>query len=481
MCVAGDIAALTKLGTAETGDTVSAASDPLLLSCWNLPDPLLPVAVVARSRADEDALGRSLTRLVAADPTLRLERNPETHQTVLWCMGEAHADVVLSRLRASGAEVDTEPVKVPLRATIRSAARVTGRHVKQSGGHGQYAVCHVEFEPLPRGSGFEFVSRVVGGAVPTQFIPSVEKGIRTQLERGLTEEHHPVVDVRAILVDGKAHSVDSSDAAFQTAGAVALREAGQACGTVLLEPLDEVAVTIPDDHLGAVLGDLSGRRGRVLGTDVARPGADGGARRGAVHGAAALRGRPAGDDVGDGVVHAPAGALRGWRPRRSPPALGGSRHAQRAQPRGRARGQEHDDDERRPPPGRERADGDSGGAGPAREPAAVEQGGRRHERDEQGGGTEVDVAVHAVGQAQPAAQGEAGEAQQVGAAGQGEQCGPGHRPAPGDGVPDAGRAGGRPAASRPSSPTSTGSPGGSTVAASRASTAAARPTRRASR
>ena len=244
-CVAGDIAALTKLGSAETGDTVSAASDPLLLSCWNLPDPLLPVAVVARSRADEDALGRSLTRLVAADPTLRLERNPETHQTVLWCMGEAHADVVLSRLRASGAEVDTEPVKVPLRATIRSAARVTGRHVKQSGGHGQYAVCHVEFEPLPRGSGFEFVSQVVGGSVPTQFIPSVEKGIRTQLERGLTDEHHPVVDVRAILVDGKAHSVDSSDAAFQTAGALALREAGQACGTVLLEPLDEVAVTHP--------------------------------------------------------------------------------------------------------------------------------------------------------------------------------------------------------------------------------------------
>jgi elongation factor G len=272
VCVAGDIAALTKLGTAETGDTVSAASDPLLLSCWNLPDPLLPVAVVARSRADEDALGRSLTRLVAADPTLRLERNPETHQTVLWCMGEAHADVVLSRLRASGAEVDTEPVKVPLRATIRNPARVTGRHVKQSGGHGQYAVCHVEFEPLPRGSGFEFVSHVVGGAVPTQFIPSVEKGIRTQLERGLTDEHHPVVDVRATLVDGKAHSVDSSDAAFQTAGALALREAGQTCGTVLLEPLDEVAVTIPDDHLGSVLGDLSGRRGRVLGTDVAGPG-----------------------------------------------------------------------------------------------------------------------------------------------------------------------------------------------------------------
>jgi len=271
-CGAGDICALTKLGSAETGDTVSAADDPLLLECWNLPEPLLPVAITAHTRGDEDALVKTLAKIVAADPTLRLDRNQETHQTVLWCMGEAHADVVLSRLRAGGAEVDTEPVQVAMRETIAKPARVTGRHVKQSGGHGQYAVCHVEFEPLPRGEGFVFESKVVGGSVPTQYIPSVEKGLRAQLERGLSDAKHPAVDLKATLVDGKAHSVDSSDAAFQTAGALALREAAAACGVVLLEPIDEIEVRIPDDYLGAVLGDLSGRRGRVLGTEVAGPG-----------------------------------------------------------------------------------------------------------------------------------------------------------------------------------------------------------------
>ncbi|HEX2262414.1 MAG TPA: elongation factor G-like protein EF-G2 [Pseudonocardiaceae bacterium] len=271
-CVAGDLCAVTKVVSAETGDTLSAPSNPLLVTPWTMPEPLLPVAVVGRSRSDEDALARGLGRLVAADPTLRLERNAETHQMVLWCMGEAHADVVLSRLRAGGADVDTEPVVVPLRETFGGPTKGHGRHVKQSGGHGQYAVCDIEVEPLPRGSGFEFVDKVVGGAVPHQFIPSVEKGVRTQMERGLGSSGFPLVDIRVTLVDGKAHSVDSSDAAFQMAGALALKDAAEKGSIVTLEPLDEVEVRMPEEHLGTVLGDLSGRRGRVLGTETGESG-----------------------------------------------------------------------------------------------------------------------------------------------------------------------------------------------------------------
>ncbi|GAA1817142.1 elongation factor G-like protein EF-G2 [Luedemannella flava] len=266
VCVAGDICAITKSGTAETGDTISRKDHPLLIEPWDMPEPLLPVAVVAKTRSDEDALAKNLGRLVAGDPTLRLERNPETHQLVLWCMGEAHADVLLDRLRAGGVELDTEPVKVALRETFAGGSKGHGRHVKQSGGHGQYAVCDIEVEPLPRGSGFQFVDKVVGGAVPNNYIPSVEKGVRAQMERGLVAGHQ-VVDIRVTLFDGKAHSVDSSDAAFQTAGSLALREAAEKAQVQLLEPVDEVEIRVPDQFVGAIMSDLAGRRGRVLGTE----------------------------------------------------------------------------------------------------------------------------------------------------------------------------------------------------------------------
>ncbi len=265
--VAGDICAIGRLSRAETGDTLSSKEQPLVLKPWSMPEPLLPIAIQARAKPDEDKLSQGLQRLAAEDPTLRIEHNQETHQIVLWCMGEAHADVALDRLsNRYGATVDQIELRVPLRETFANSAKGHGRHVKQSGGHGQYAVCDIEVQPLPEGSGFEFVDKVVGGAVPRQFIPSVEKGVRAQMEKGVSAGY-PVVDNRVTLTDGNAHSVDSSDIAFQTAGALALREAADAARISLLEPVDEIAVMVPDDLVGTVMSDLSGRRGRVLGSE----------------------------------------------------------------------------------------------------------------------------------------------------------------------------------------------------------------------
>ncbi|HEX4788066.1 MAG TPA: elongation factor G-like protein EF-G2 [Actinospica sp.] len=267
--VAGDLVAVAKLAHAETGDTLSSKDDPALMEPWVMPEPLLPVAVAAKAKSDEDKLAQALSRLVAEDPTLRLEINPETHQLVLWCLGEAHRDVLLDRLATRyGVAVETVSHRVSLRETFAAAARGRGRHVKQSGGHGQYAICEIEVEPLPNGSGFVFVDKVVGGSVPRQFIPSVEKGVRAQMERGVLAGY-PVVDLRVTLVDGKAHSVDSSDMAFQTAGALALKDAAAQAKPALLEPVEAVEITLSDEFVGAVLGDLSGRRGRVLGTEPA--------------------------------------------------------------------------------------------------------------------------------------------------------------------------------------------------------------------
>ncbi|MEU1127333.1 elongation factor G-like protein EF-G2 [Streptomyces sp. NPDC005899] len=268
-CVAGDLACVSKLGGAQTGDTLSDPDEPLLMEPWAMSDPLLPLAVRAHGKADEEKLSQGLARLVAEDPTMRLEQNQDTHQVVLWCTGEAHAEVALERLRSRyGVRVDAVPHRVPLRETFASRTLGRGRHVKQSGGHGQYAVCDIEVEPLPPGSGVEFVDKVVGGSVPRQFVPSVEKGVRTQAARGVAAGH-PLVDVRVTLLDGKSHAVDSSDAAFQTAGALALREAAAGTRIELLEPVDDVRVLVPDDYVGAVMGDLAGRRGRVVGTEQA--------------------------------------------------------------------------------------------------------------------------------------------------------------------------------------------------------------------
>ncbi|MFJ4965550.1 elongation factor G-like protein EF-G2 [Streptomyces sp. NPDC088729] len=266
-CGAGGLVSVARLGEAETGDTLSCGGDPLLIEPWRAPEPLFPLALRAHGAADEDKLSQALARLVAEDPTLRLEQNPDTGQVVLWCLGEAHQEVARERLREGyGVRIDAEPHRFALRETFGERATGHGRHVKQSGGHGQFAICEIEVEPLPPGSGVEFADRVVGGSVPRPFVASVEKGVRAQAARGVAAGY-PLVDVRVTLLDGKAHAVDSSDAAFQAAGALALRDAAGTAAIRLLEPVCAVSVLVPDDDVGPVMSDLSGRRGRVVGTE----------------------------------------------------------------------------------------------------------------------------------------------------------------------------------------------------------------------
>jgi elongation factor G len=267
--IAGELVLMSKLTAAETSDTLSSKARPALVEPWLLPEPLLPIAVHAATRNEEEKLVSALQRLVAEDVTMRLEQNAETHQMVLWTMGPAHVDKLLTALRENWrVGVEVEPVRTSLRETFLRPTSVHGRLVKQSGGHGQYAVCHLEIEPLERGAGFEFAEKVVGGAVPRQFIPSVEKGIRTQLQKGVLAGY-PMVDVKVTLVDGKAHSVDSSDMAFQTAAASGLRDAANESTVALLEPIDAVDITVAEDSVGSVLADLRGRRGQVHGTETA--------------------------------------------------------------------------------------------------------------------------------------------------------------------------------------------------------------------
>jgi len=264
--IAGEIVVVTKLATAQTSDSLSSPEQPLLVTPWALPDALLPAAVAAKTRADEDKMPGAFRELASEDPSLRIEHDAGTGQTVLWTTGPAHLELILSRLKSRfNVDVEQVQVKVAMKETPVSRAEAQGRHVKQSGGHGQYAVVHMTMEPLPRGSGVEFQETVVGGAVPRQFIQSVEKGTYTQLEKGLLAGW-PVVDVKVTLTDGKAHSVDSSDVAFQTAAGLALREMASPKTIALLEPIDTVQVTVDDEYLGAVMTDVGTRRGQIIGS-----------------------------------------------------------------------------------------------------------------------------------------------------------------------------------------------------------------------
>jgi elongation factor G len=265
--VAGDIAAVAKLGDTTSGDTLAPKGTPVVVPAPPPAVPVISIAIHPKSKGDDDKLMTALHKLQDEDPTLQVERGEETHQTLLAGMGDTHLSVAVERLqRKYGVEVETEEVRIPYRETITAASDAEGKYKKQSGGHGQYGVAVIHMEPLERGGGFEFVDQIVGGAIPRQFIPAVEKGIHETMERG-GAHGFPVVDVKVTLVDGKYHSVDSSEMSFKMAGSLAFQEAMAKASPVVLEPISLLEVTVPSSLQGDVMGDLNARRGRVQGTE----------------------------------------------------------------------------------------------------------------------------------------------------------------------------------------------------------------------
>jgi len=270
--VAGDIGAVAKLNQTGTGDTLADKGSPVVFPRIEPPEPLLPKAVQPKTKGDEDKLMIGLHKLIEEDPALKLERNDETHQTILWGMGDAHLDVVLHRLKDKfSVEVEEVPLVVPYRTTIKKPVEALGRHVKQSGGHGQYGICNVRVQPVGRGEGMVFEDKIFGGSIPNQFIPSVEKGVRAAMGRG-GGTGYPMIDIKVELYDGKYHTVDSSDMAFQLAGQLALRDAVEKAGVSVLEPIWNLEVLVPDAFTGDIMGDLQKRRGIPEGIEPAGPG-----------------------------------------------------------------------------------------------------------------------------------------------------------------------------------------------------------------
>jgi elongation factor G len=263
----GDMGAVAKLQVTTTGDTLSAKADPVQLEGINFPEPTLPVAIRPKSKGDEDKLSNALARLLEEDPTLRLSKNTETRETILTGMGESHLDITLERLqRKFGVEVEMSTPRVPYRETIRtSVTRVEGKHKKQTGGHGQYGHVFIDMAPLPDKE-FEFTETIFGGAVPRQYIPAVEKGIREAMQEGILAGY-PVTNIKVNLADGSYHTVDSSEMAFKIAAGIAFRKAVEQAKPVLLEPIMNVEITVPEQFMGDIMGDLNSRRGRILGME----------------------------------------------------------------------------------------------------------------------------------------------------------------------------------------------------------------------
>ena len=263
---AGDIAAATKLTHTLTGDTLGVR-DGGPLPPLDLPGPAYSLAITPKARGDEEKISSGLARLSEEDPTLHVERNEDTHQLVISGLGDVHLDVTLEKLRRKyGVEATTAVPRVAYRETVHGHARAEGRHVKQSGGHGQYGICVIEVAPTARGEGFIWEDKIFGGSIPHNFRPSVQKGIVDTMAKGVVAGY-PMVDVKVTLVDGKYHSVDSNDMAFQIAGSLAIRKGALDAGPVLLEPLVEATIHVPEKNLGDIMSDINVRRGKILGTE----------------------------------------------------------------------------------------------------------------------------------------------------------------------------------------------------------------------
>ena len=265
----GAIVAVAKLKETTTGDTLCDDANKVIYTCAEPLPPLIAFALEPKTKGDEDKIFGSLSKLLEEDTALVLDRNAETKEILLSGSGQVHIEATVEKLkRKFNVEVNLNTPKVPYKETIKKKVRMQGKHKKQSGGHGQYGDCWIDMEPLPRGSGFEFVDGVVGGVIPRQYIPAVEKGILEACPKGVIAGF-PCIDFRVTLNDGSFHAVDSSEMAFKIAGSLAFKEAAEAANPVLLEPIMKVTITTPDEHMGDIMGDLNGRRGRVLGMDSA--------------------------------------------------------------------------------------------------------------------------------------------------------------------------------------------------------------------
>src|SRR6266566_1029119 len=264
---AGDIGAVTKLTHTLTGDALGAAKDGGPLPPLDLPAPAYSLAITPKARGDEEKISSGLARLAEEDPTLHVERMEETKQLIIAGLGDVHLDVTLEKLkRKYGVEATTQTPRVAYRETVSGHSRAEGRHVKQSGGHGQYGICVIEVAPTKRGEGFVWEDKIFGGAIPQNFRASVQKGIVDNMAKGVVAGY-PMVDVRVTLVDGKFHQVDSNDMAFQIAGSLAIRKAALDAGPVLLEPIVEATIKVPEKNLGDIMSDINGRRGKIMGTE----------------------------------------------------------------------------------------------------------------------------------------------------------------------------------------------------------------------